>query len=200
VAAFTGGTVVAQAQVPGGSITSNHVDSDIRPRTSPQDALLAEALGAVVQAGFDPADFDFEKAVFDPQGRAVFLPVRATDEVRRQARAFVQSEQRLLLVGLLYARQPFEFQGKRYGRGLHPIVLENRSAAASTTKHPTEGPALFDGDIIINIDDSCNNSPNCTIIINVNPPPPEPEPPVEVCYTVDLIVLKVQVCEPLIVA
>jgi hypothetical protein len=76
----------------------------------------------VVQAGFDPADF--EKAVFDPQGRAVFLPVRATDEVRQQARAFVQNEQRFLLVGVLYARQSFEFQGKHYGRGVHPIVLE----------------------------------------------------------------------------
>ncbi len=125
-----------------------------------QQSLLAEALAAMIQGGYHPKDFDFEKAVFDSLGRAVFLPVLAAEEVQRQISEFLQAERRFLLTGLLYTLQPFEFQGKRYDRGLHPIVLENQQATASTPKNSTEtkGPELFDGDTF-----NCNVEGACVI-------------------------------------
>ncbi len=99
---LAGGTamVPAQAQTLDGGTTTLTPGQG----ASPREGLLAEALGAMVEAGYNPADFDFERAVFDPQGRAVFLPVRVTDEIERRAQAFVQNEQRFLLIGVLYAR------------------------------------------------------------------------------------------------
>lgn len=143
-----------------------------------------------MQAGFNPADFDIKKAVFDPRGRAVFLPVRATDEVRRQAQAFVQNEQSFLLVDLLYARQPFEFQGKRYGRGVHSVVLENVSAANAEGRRPEHGPRMFNEGPGYDGGSCNNNSGYCShvvfsgptgsgsygpIVIQL-PPPPQPGP------------------------
>ena len=161
--ALTGGTAMVQVQaqtLDGGATTLTPGQG-----ASPQEELLSEALGALVQAGFNPADFDIEQAVFDPQGRAVFLPVRVTDEVREQVRAFTQNEQRFLLVGVLYARQPFEFQGKRYGPGVHPVVLENSSVTATRDTSVPSRPTLnqinwtcnqcvFNGDVIFIIEDN----------------------------------------------
>jgi len=85
------------------------------PEASGQDVLLSEALGAMVQAGYDPADFDFEKAVFDPLGRAVFLPVKDP----------INLEQLPVLIGLLYIREPIELAGKMIRPGLHRLLLTN---------------------------------------------------------------------------
>jgi len=183
---FTGGTAMVQAQaqtLDGGTTTLTPGQG-----ASPQEELLAEALGALVEAGYNPADFDFERAAFDPQGRAVFLPVRVTDEIERRAQAFVQNQQRFLLIGVLYARQPFEFQGKRYGRGLHPVVLENRAASldpkgrksAARVFNGNEGPG-YDGGSCNNIQGENNtcvtvvfNGPtgSGTYEVRVEPPPP----------------------------
>jgi len=180
---LAGGTamVPAQAQtLDGGTATLTPGQG-----ASPQEELLTEALGALVEAGYNPADFDFERAVFDPQGRAVFLP---TDEIERRAQAFVQNEQRFLLIGVLYARQPFEFQGKRYGRGVHPVVLENRAASldpkgrksAARAFHGNEGPGYDGGSCTHN---SNNGDVICVTVLVGGPAPnpgiavPPPPPP-----------------------
>jgi len=128
--ALTGGTamVPAQAQTLDGGTTTLTPGQG----ASPQEELLAEALGAMVEAGYNPADFDFERAVFDPQGRAVFLPVRVTEEVREQVRALRSGELPYLLLGILYTKHPFLFQGEIYSRGLHPIYA--RSPVAQSSK------------------------------------------------------------------
>ena len=171
---LTGGTamVPVQAQtLDGGATTLTPGEG-----ASPQEELLAEALGAMVRAGFNPADFDMEKAIFDPQGRAVFLPVRVTDEVREQVRAFTQNEQRSLLMGVLYTREPFEFQGKRYGRGLHPVVIINQDANRWHLPG-IDRPRLLDSN---NWEGgSCNNNSNngdviCITNVFVGGPAPHP--------------------------
>lgn len=92
-------------------------DPDAGRGGEPAGGAAGRGAGGHDPSGLHPGGFDLEKAVFDPQGRAVFLSVRVTDEIREQVRAFTQNELGFLLVGVLYARQPFELQGKRYGRG-----------------------------------------------------------------------------------
>ena len=182
---LTGGTamVPVQAQtLDGGATTLTPGEG-----ASPQEELLAEALGAMVRAGFNPADFDMEKAVFDPQGRAVFLPVRVTDEFEEQLQALAQGEQRSLLMGVLYTREPFEFQGKRYGQGVHPVVLENVSAADVEGQRPANDPRIFNEGPGYEGGSCNNNSGSCvtveisgptgsgTYVINL-PAPPQPGP------------------------
>jgi hypothetical protein len=88
--ALTSGTMTVQAQ-DGVTLTPG-------AGASPQDTLLAEALGAAVQAGFDPADFDIEKAVFDPRGRAMIMPIK---DLQTRLRA----KELPILIGVLYVRE-----------------------------------------------------------------------------------------------
>jgi hypothetical protein len=115
--AFTGGTamvqVQAQAQPLDGGTTLTPGEG-----ASPQEELLAEALGAMVQAGFNPADFDFENAVFDPQGRAVLLLIKSEH---------LQLDQLPVLVGLLYTRGKFVLKNQILQPGLHPIHITQLS-------------------------------------------------------------------------
>jgi len=76
-----------------------------------RDGLMAEALPLIAQTGYNLQQFDVEKAVADPEGKAVFLPVRA----------MLKSEELPALVGLLYVPEAFQLQGQTVQKGIYPV-------------------------------------------------------------------------------
>jgi len=150
--ALTSGTMTVQAQ-DGVTLTPGL-------GASPQDTLLTEALGAIVQAGFDSKAFDLEKAVFDPQGRAMIMPIK-------DLQTRLQEKEPPTLIGVLYVRESlsitdlqelFQIDLKRFKvvakvnqvrLGLYPIelmVVEN----GYSHKSPNDfsGPRLTDSETL----------------------------------------------------
>ena len=54
-----------------------------------QQAIISDMLSKMMSAGYHPREFDFSKAIVEPLGQAVFVPVRVTEEVKRQIDQFV---------------------------------------------------------------------------------------------------------------
>ncbi len=111
-------------------------------------ALVAELLSQMIASGYDPRAFDFPKAVIDPLGRAIFVPVKLTDEVKEQIQDFTQNERGLLLMGLLYVRQTTEINGQIYSKGLYPVFAANSTAA--DTEGPKKG-SPSDGQLLVRV-------------------------------------------------
>ncbi len=130
---LVGSTVAWAAQVPqpvtldpGQTTTSSAV----------RDGLLAEALPLIAKAGYNPQEFNFEKAVADPEGKALFLPVRVANLEKLPA-----------FIGLLYVREPLQLTSKAVKPGLYPIrvndgaVLSGNAVIGSTEITVTRQPA-----------------------------------------------------------
>lgn len=116
-----------------------------------KDQLLAEAVLLVKQAGLNAGSFDLGNAISSPDGKALFVAIKTDKAFKEQIGRFNQNQQRELVVGLLYTREAFEFQGKKYDRGLHPILLENLDAPLSSSlgvsifKQRCTGPCTIQG-------------------------------------------------------
>lgn len=117
-----------------------------------RDQLLVEAVLLVKQTDLNSESFDFKNTIPSADGKALFVAIKADKEFEEQVGKFNQNQQRDIVVGLLYTREAFEFQGKKYDRGLHPILLENLDAPLSTSslgvsifKQRCTGPCTIQG-------------------------------------------------------
>jgi hypothetical protein len=103
VLAVVGGSASWTAQGAQGVTLDPGVTSD----TAARDALIAEALPAIIRAGYDIKQFDFEKAVTDPTGKAIFVPVKLMPK----------PEALPALIGLLYVQETIRLESHIVQRG-----------------------------------------------------------------------------------
>ena len=87
------------------------LDPGVTSDAGARAALIAEALPLISKAGYDLKEFDVEKAVADPEGKALFLPVRIMPK----------PEELPALVGLLYVPEAFQLQGQTLQKGVYPV-------------------------------------------------------------------------------
>jgi len=142
-----------------------------------QQSLLAEALAAMIRTGYNPRDFDFERAVFDPLWRAVFLPLRNMPQKLGESPTFA---------GLVYVREPLTWQDQTLENGLHPLTLHVSETPYRSNSKPSEhrrSTTLSQDDITLRVTcgiDIFSGKPSCTVGFTVSvpvPPPPGIVPP-----------------------
>ena len=118
--ALTGGTAMVPVQAQ--TLESGATTLTPGQGASPQEELLAEALGAIVKSGFDPQKLDLGGAVYHPSGQAVFVPL--TD---------IRIETLPAFIGWFYARIPVVLKGKQVPAGLHPVYILHISVDLSAS-------------------------------------------------------------------
>ncbi len=144
-----------------------------------QQILVAEALAEMIEQGYRLTDFDIGKAVADPDGKVLFVPVKHMPQSLEELPA---------LVGLLYVRETVNLDGQILQRGLYPVIHTNR---VDSTEESPQSKAGELGDLRRPIplhEAGCYNYVTFnsdfpyvhfgrTCIIPDAPPPPQPPQP-----------------------
>ena len=116
--ALVGSTVGWAAQVPQ-PVTLD--PGQTLANSAVRDGLIAEALPLIAKAGYNLQEFNVEKAVAGPEGKALFLPVQAT----------VNLEKLPAFIGLLYVHELLQVHGQVIRKGLYPVRVSRLNSAQS---------------------------------------------------------------------
>jgi len=137
--------------------------------------LTVEALPLMAELGLRREDFNFGRALAY-EDWVLFVPIQRVVVMD----AFMQGDVNLVVAGFLYTRQPFEFLGQRYERGVHPILLLSQisiDVESSLKRGGRKPPQKEEPNKKVNITIKNNECNNVNICVLVGPTPPIAPPP-----------------------